>query len=265
MLPRWNGSALLAACTLAACAALVACGSGDDGIAPKKDAGIDTGPPPPDTLCGNDTAYTGEIVDWDSTAANFCGVFKATVTVRGDTTRTSMTNPNGRFQLCLAHQAETVLEVTPPADASQCASMPGTYMKSGIIILEQSVVDAGALASARLITETRRATMFSGGLTYSAGQAQIVVHIVGTSHPVTYSSGNVSTFQQFNGTAWSAVAGQTPTTGNDVLLPGADVSGGAVTVTVTGATPATVMLTTTPAATATLAPDKFTYITVAGS
>ncbi len=62
---------------------LVACGSSHA----RPDA------PPPDTTgdagrCGGDAFFTGELVDFDSTDAQFCGVFGATLTVAGDSART---------------------------------------------------------------------------------------------------------------------------------------------------------------------------------
>ena len=106
MLPgRCLRSAPLAAGAIAAVALGLGLGAcGDSGVKPK-DASPDTPVDMAPGMCGADVFFTGEIVDWDSTDAKFCGVFGAKWTVRGDVTRTSTTAPNGRFQLCLPPQS----------------------------------------------------------------------------------------------------------------------------------------------------------------
>src|ERR1041384_860740 len=104
---RCDRAAVLAA--LAILGANGACGGG--GTQPA-DATPDT---PPGTC--TDTSFAGEVIDWDATNAVFCGVFNAKLTVRGQATRTDQTNPNGRFGLCIPHQAETLVDVVYSADA----------------------------------------------------------------------------------------------------------------------------------------------------
>ncbi len=62
--------------------------------------------------CGADFFLTGEFTDWDSTTTSFDGVEFATWTVRGEPTRTVMTNPNGRVELCIAAGATSVISIT---------------------------------------------------------------------------------------------------------------------------------------------------------
>src|SRR5262249_18777186 len=81
-------------------AALGACGGG--GNSTPHDAAPDT----PAGPCGAEASFTGEMIDWDSTTASFCGVLGAVWTVRGDATRKQTTPPNGRLTMCLAHQAQ---------------------------------------------------------------------------------------------------------------------------------------------------------------
>jgi hypothetical protein len=278
MLPRWNRSAPLAASVLVACGALVACG-GDDSNAPKKDASTDTGPPPPDTMCGADTFYTGETIDWDSNSTTFCGVFQATVKVRSSTQiPMNTTNPNGRFPgICVSHQAGTLVDIIPPATsatdptvgASQCPSHPGTYPKAGILIVDPAVIDAGGAPSLRILSTTAMARMFSptGPIkaAYNPMEGDVVIHFVGTPHAVTTSATDFDLPQQFNGTLWEPVAGaQAP--GSDVLFPNVGATQ-AITFNIAGGTPSSVTLTPVQNMnpddpTATLVADKFTYVTV---
>jgi hypothetical protein len=230
--------------------ALCACG---DGGGKPADASPDTPIDMAPGSCG-DVAFAGEIIDWDATNTAFCGVFNATLTVRGQATQTDQTNPNGRFGLCIAHQAETLVDVAYSGDASQCSTAPGIYIGSAVLVGEQAVIDAGGLFSARAMTAARRATMFAAiGQPYNAGQGQLVVHVAGTPRAVSLSTLNHSAAQQFNGTSWEPVAGAAAP-GSDVLFPNIDVSGGAVTVGVAGGAVGTTAVT--------LEPGVFTYLTV---
>jgi hypothetical protein len=243
--------ALAAVATLAALAVLGACG---DGGTKPSDASPDT---PVDTSPGtcSAVAFAGEIIDWDATNAAFCGVFNAKLTVRGQTTQTDQTSPNGRFGLCIAHQAETLVDVAYSLDASQCALQPGTYSTSAVLIGEQAVIDTGTMFSARVMTAARMTTMFTAiGQPYNAAQGQLVVHVAGTSRAVSLSTANHAAAQQFNGTAWEPVAGSAAP-GSDVVFPNIDLGGGAtVTVSVAGGAVGTTMVT--------LEAGKFTYLTV---
>jgi hypothetical protein len=202
----------------------------------------------------SDVSFAGEIIDWDSTNAAFCGVFNAKLTAGGQPTQTDATNPNGRFGLCIAHQAETRVEVAYSADASQCATQPGTYSGGAVVVGEQAVIDTGVMFSARAMTSARMATMFAAiGQPYNPGQGQLVVHVAGTPRAVSLSTVNHSAAQQFNGTTWEPVAGSAAP-GSDVLFPNVDVTGGPVTVSVAGgAVGATAV---------TLDAGMFTYVTV---
>jgi hypothetical protein len=243
--PRRLLSAALVLGTLAAC--------GDDGGKPR-DAGADT---PIDTpvACGGVTAFTGDMVDWDSTEASFCGVFGARWTVRGDPACTAMTAPNGRFQLQIPRQAQTVVDIAPPAAGSQCPGLSGTpmntYQLSGVAIASDAVVAAGAPFSfrARAMVQARVATLFAQiGQPLATDRGQLVVHVIGTPRPVAISAAHAAT-QRFDGTSWAA-----GDTGSDVFFPNVDLGGGAVTVSMTGASVGT--------GSYTLEPDKLTYLSV---
>jgi hypothetical protein len=218
---------------------LPACGGGGA----TQDASIDM----PAGTCGANVVFTGDVIDWDATTDNFCGVFNAKLTVRGQSTQTDDTNPNGRFELCVPRQAQTQIDVTHSADPSQCVAVSGAYVGRGVLIAEQAVIDANGVFSARALTQARQDAMFTQiGQPYSGSKAQLVVHVNGTARAVSISAAH-ATAQRFNGTAWAA-----GDTGSDVLFPNVDP--GAVQVTVAGGA--------TGAGTVTLEAGAYTYLSV---
>lgn len=219
-------------------------GCGDDGGAPH-DASPDT-----TAMCGGVTPFTGDIVDWDSTETGFCGVFGARWTVRSDAACVSTTPPNGRFQLQIPRQAQTVVDIAPPAAASGCPGLSGMlYQLPGVAIASDAVITAGGLFSARAMAQGRVTSMFAQvGQPLATDRGQLVVHVTGTPRAVAISAAHAAT-QRFDGTTW--VAGDT---GRDVFFPNIDLSGGAVTVTMTGASVGT--------GSYTLEPGKLTYLAV---
>jgi hypothetical protein len=237
----------------AAVAALAAAGCGGGGNPTAADASIDAPPGP----CGNNAVFTGENVDWDSTASDtgFCGVQGATWTVRGDAsaTGTTTTPPNGRFVLCVPHQAQTIVDIAPPAATSGCIHADGTpYPRRGVAIASDAVIAAGGAFSARAMTQAREAAMFTEiGAGYSATQAQLVVHVNGTPRAVSISATHAPA-QQFDGTTWQAAPDRDAPVGSDVLFPNVDP--GTVTITVTGGAIGPTMVS--------LEPDRFTYVAV---
>lgn len=231
---------LLAAAALAGL--LAGCGDSDDN--PPVDAAPDGLP----GVCGADALFTGEYVNWDSTEADFCGVLGAKWTVRGDTSRTNTTAPNGRFQLCVANQAQTVVDITPPTAASDCRAITGeTYVRRGVAIATREVIAAEGVNSARAMTETREAEMFGQvGAAYDATKAQLVVHVDGTPRAVSIAAAHGTT-QRFDGSAWAA-----GDTGSDVFFP--NVAVGATLITVAGGAVG--------ATTVALEASAYTYVTV---
>jgi len=209
------------------------------------DASPDT-PPDMATRCGADLFFTGEIVDWDSNGD--CGVADAAVTVRGQPAQTDMSNFNGRFEVCVPQQAQTVVDVTHSANASRCAMVGGKYPVRGVFIAAQAVIALNELSfSARAMTQARQDAMFTQiGPLYSATQAQLVVHVVGTPRVVSITKNHADT-QRYNGTAWEA-----GNTGAYVFFPNVDP--GATQISVTGGAVGT--------GTVTLEAGAYTYVTV---
>lgn len=229
---------------------LGACSAGG---AKPKDASPDTPVDMAPGMCGADVFFTGEIVDWDSTDAKFCGVFGAKWTVRGDVTRTSTTAPNGRFQLCLSPQAQTIVDIVPPAAGSECPGLAGmamnTYPLQAVVIASDAVIAAGGLYSARAMVQSRITSMFAQiGQPLATDHGQLLVHVNGTPRAITLSAGHDAS-QRFDGTTWAA-----GDTGSDVFFPNVVVSGGAVSVTMTGTAVGT--------GSYTLEPGKLTYLSV---
>lgn len=218
---------------------LAACGGGGGGT---PDASIDTAP----ATC-TDVPFTGGVIDFTATDDNFCGVFKAILTVRGSSTRTDETNPNGRFELCLPHQAQTLIDVTYSTDRSACAGIDGAYIGHGVLVAEQAVIDANGVFIPRALTQAEQDAIFTQvGQRYTASAAQLIVHVDGTPRAVSIAAAHATT-QQFNGTKWEA-----GNTGNDVLFPNVDP--GSTTVTVAGGA--------TGAGAVTLEAGAYTYLSV---
>ena len=207
-----------------------------------------------DGPCGAETYFTGEVVDWDETEASFCGVFNAKMTVHGDAARTDTTNPNGRFELCIAHAATTQVDLEPPTGASQCVSPLGsTYSIPGIVIANQQVIATGKTFSARMITMQRVMPFFTGlGVTYDPAKAVVFVHVEGTLHPVASSAAHDTTLA-FNSGVWAA-----GDTGANVVFPNTDPAGGTTNITVSGGS--AIGTGSVPVAAGT-----FTYLTIVGN
>lgn len=180
-----------------------------------------------DSRCGANEFFTGEIVDWDSDTPGigFCGVFNAKVAVASNI---NTTNPNGRFELCLASAPTTQVTLTPPAGGSQCLAGMPTYSIPGVLVATKAVIDSGGLFSARMISTPRVTTFYQGaGTTYDATKAQLFVHVDGTPRAVSISAASDAA-QAWNGTAWAAGA-----TGSNVFFPNV-APAGTTTVSVAG-------------------------------
>jgi hypothetical protein len=233
---------------LATAASLAACGGGGDKpVDAAPDTPVDMAP----GTCGaGQVLFTGELVDWNNAGAVFCGVNKATLTVRGQAAQTDQTNPNGRFELCIASQALTLVDVAQAAGPSQCTAIASPYPVSLVLVAEAAVIAGAPLFSARVMTQDTMDKMFGTiGQPYSASQGQLVVHVVGTPRAVTISTASHAATQRFDGTAWAA-----GNVGSDVFFPNVDVAGGAIQVDVAGGATGTTSVT--------LEAGKLTYLDV---
>ena len=196
--------------------AVVACGPPSH--APIADApGVDAGP------CGANVPLAGDVVDWDSTDTQFCGVFGAHLVVHGDPTRSETTPPNGRINLCVAAGA-VQLDITPPTGNSQCAMTAGAYAVPGALFVDGAVLAAGATVRARAFTAPRGTT-----LGYDAAKAQVFVHVAGAAPRAVAITGTHDAPIAFDGTASAPGS-----TGVDVFFANVDPAVGSVMVSVTG-------------------------------
>ena len=226
-----------------------ACGGNAGGTA--ADASIDA----PPGVCGAEALFTGADINWLATDTAFCGVQGATWTVRGDATRTSTTPPNGRFTLCVPHQAQSIVDITPPASASGCLSGDTTrYPHAAVAIASDAVLAAGGELTARAMTQQQEDAMFAQvGQPYAAGQAQLVIHVEGTVHAVSISAAHAAA-QQFTGSTWQAASDANAPVGSDVFFP--NVAPGSVAI--------TMQSDATGQATVTLEADRVTYVDLIG-
>jgi hypothetical protein len=172
--------------------------------------------------CGDQLRFTGELVDADSTMANFCGVNAAALEGAGSMDDTA---PNGRFDLCIPKGGATNLTVTPSATASGCTSMPGTYTMPAIAVGSTATIQSGAFFSGRMITMQRLATLAPGA---DMAKAFVMVHVDGNPRAVALIAGHGAA-QAFNGTTWAA--GES---GSAVFFPNVDVGTGTTMLTAVG-------------------------------
>jgi hypothetical protein len=224
------------------CLLLAACPSH-----PKKpDAKVDSPPdsPPDSGPCPSARFFTGEYVDWDSTDSVFCGIYMGTFAISGGPS--DHTNPNGRFQLCLAAAQPTRVDITPPTGASMCQPSPGSYAMPGLAMADPAVIATGEVVSMRDFTAERTATL---GVTLDGAKGHVFVHVDKTAQPVTISSASDAA-QAWSGTAWAA-----GNQGINVFFPNAAV--GNTTVSMTGGAVGT--------GSVPVEAGKITYVTLVGN
>jgi hypothetical protein len=177
-----------------------------------------------DGPCGADLFFTGEYLDWDASNTRFCGIFQATFQDHDDATRKFVTNPNGRFELCVPAGAR--IDITPPAAASQCNG--AMYATKGIAIADPTSIGHNAIFSARSFGGARRDAFFAAaGLTYSAAKAHVFVHLAAAAKVTTPATHDAA--QAYDGTSWT-----TSDTGVNVFLPNVDLAAGTVSISVAG-------------------------------
>jgi hypothetical protein len=165
--------------------------------------------------CGDMVRFTGEYVDWDETETSFCGIFGATFRAREGGGMGS-TAPNGRFDFCVPDQPITLVDITPPTQASSCSTQPGSYTMPGIAVASKNVIFAGGAWSGRAFVMGRQ--------TVDVAKAQVFVHVHGTPRRVLIEAAHGQA-QARNGDAWAP-----GDTGQDVFFPDVDPSSGQTTI-----------------------------------
>ena len=173
--------------------------------------------------CGDQLNFTGELVDWDSSTASFCGINNALFEGGGAMDNTA---PNGRFEMCIPRSGSTQITITPPAAASSCQNLPGSYTLGAIGVANSATILAGAFWSGRLFTMERAASL---GVTLDPAKAHVVVHVDGPARGVALAATH-GPVTAYNGTTWAP--GES---GTDVFFANVDVPpNNATTVSVVG-------------------------------
>lgn len=198
---------------LALCVLISACGDDgpNDAMVP---VDIDNG------TCGTMVRFTGEYVDWDESTTSFCGVFGAMFRAR-DGGGMSSTAPNGRFDLCVPDQPITLVDITPPTQASACSSTPGTYTMPAIAVASKNVIFAGGAWSGRAFVMGRQ--------TVDTAKAQVFVHVDGAPRDVSIEAAH-GPAQARNNDVWAAGS-----SGQDVFFPDVEIGSGQTKVISAGA------------------------------
>jgi hypothetical protein len=132
--------------------------------------------------------FTGELIDWDGRG----GVNEATFTVQGEAARTDQTSPNGRFEVCLASAATTLVTVDAPAAS--------TYL-DGTAVADLDVLRTGTIPSLRSFTAMRE-MQFTPRL--ALGKAQVYVDVAGAQREVDLNNDTYEAAFAFDGTSWAA-------------------------------------------------------------
>lgn len=198
-------------------AALVCCAAagceGGGGATP--DASPDAAPDAPADAgrCGADRFVTGELVDFDSSRAQFKGVFNARFTVEGMPARSSMTAPNGRFELCVPAASALVLDVDAPAD----------YL-DGTAYIEAEAL-GGRPLSFRAYTQLRGSQLYS----FDATRGHVLVFLAGDRATLTLNRPHGQPLAGNDDDNDGAFTWAPGSAGRYVLFPNVDVSSPTIT------------------------------------
>lgn len=181
------------------------------------DAAIDA--PDDGGRCGGDFFLTGEMQDWDSTQTNFDGVDGATWTVRGEPTRTAISAPNGRIELCTAHERAIV-------DVDQADYLDMVYVSVPAVF--ESPGQFFFLVKG--MRTTRAPTFYTElGLVFDATRAHVLVQKQGPAGALTLAAGGTAfAVDDQNDLTWTAgnsgglvLFANVPITGATTALTGA--------------------------------------------
>lgn len=202
--------------------ALVATGCSDD-TSPSIDAAPDAPPDGPDVdagPCGADFFLTGAYEDWDSTSASFDGIENAVWTVRGASTRTFTTNPNGRVELCIASGAPSTIDVvTTDYTPAIYLADPAVFAPPGLFFFQVKGIHSAELGP----------FLQSLGVTLDPARGHALVQQQGTARALALTGGGTGfAVDDSEDLTWSA-----GTTGGLVLF--ANVMPGTATLSTTGA------------------------------
>ena len=179
--------------------------SGCDGSSAVPDA-------PGDGPCGAERFVTGELVDFDSSTAQFMGVFNARFTVEGMPARTATTAPNGRFELCAPGTGAMTFDVDAPAD----------YL-DGKAYLEADAL-GGRPLSFRAFTQARASMLYS----FDPGRGHVLVFLAGDRFDLTLSRAHGAPLAGNDDDGDGAFTWTAGAAGRYVLFPNVDASSATV-------------------------------------
>jgi hypothetical protein len=188
-----------------------------------------------------DFAFTGTLLDWDSTASSVVPIANAVWTATYDSSRVATTDANGVFTIRLASYTPLLDVVMPPSS---------DYAIDAIAIAPPAVFYAGGTFTARAMTTTRVTTFYASvGEPFDATKGALLVHVDGEPRTVSI-TGDHAAAQAFDGSTWAPGA-----SGQDVFFPNIALGGDEpmTTVTTTGALGT---------GSVPLAPGKLTYMAI---
>jgi len=181
--------ALALALTTVACA-----GCGDDGVTPDAphadaavDATVDAG------SCTGPQAFTGELVDFDSTLTSFMGVFDAGFALRGEPGCTARTAPNGRFIMTL-----------PASDAIVDIDAPATYVDGLVVVPQATITATGASYSLRSFTAARADALYQSlAQTFDVTRGHVLIFQAQQLDSFALTGTNGVTIDSADGSGWA--------------------------------------------------------------
>jgi len=155
-----NASASVARMRPCSLVTLCVLGCGSDPAAPS-DAAV-----PDDVAPCTTPNVSGELVDWDSTTANFRGIPGAQLSVAGESPGPA-TPPNGRWELCATGDPiELVVEA------------PATYLDASVHV--EAAALGGRALTLRSLTRERAETFYAErSLTFDPARAHVLVFLAG--------------------------------------------------------------------------------------
>ena len=190
---------------LALLGATVCAGCGG-GHSTRPDAASDA--PANDGSCGAERFVAGELVDLDSTTTQLQGVASARLTALGMPARTSVTAPNGRFELCAPASAAITLDVDAPAD----------YLDGKAYIEAEAL--GGRSLSLRAYTQLRGSMLYS----FDASRGHVLVFLAGDRSDLTLGRAHAAPLSGNDDDGDGALAWAAGNVGRYVLFPNVDVS-----------------------------------------
>ena len=192
-----------------------ACAGCEDAAPATPDARIDAAIDAPGDAgpCGADRFVTGELVDFDSTLAQFQGVFGARLTVEGMPARTATTAPNGRFELCAPAASAMTFDLDAPAD----------YLDGKAYIEAEAL--GGLTVSFRAYTQLRGSMLYA----FDANRGHVLVFLAGDRSSLTLSRAHGPPLAGNDDDNDGAFAWAPGDAGRYVLFPNVDVSSPTIT------------------------------------